>query len=65
MNDELSFRDALHHTITFHGDSEEPMLSIAPDGFYVRGVKLEQDEHEARRVYDAFCEFLSGTGHLK
>lgn len=35
------------------------MLRVTPDGFYVRGVKLEQDADEARKVFDAFTEWLS------
>ena len=38
--------------------STEEMLRIAPDGFYIRGVKLEQDDNEAGLVYNAFREFL-------
>ena len=34
------------------------MLRVAQDGFYVRGVKVEADEHEAAAVYRAFKEFL-------
>jgi hypothetical protein len=30
------------------------MLKVAPNGFWVRGVKVEQDEQEAKRVYEAF-----------
>jgi hypothetical protein len=38
-------------------DSE--MLKITPDGFYVRGKKVEQDDKEAVLVYNAFKEFLT------
>lgn len=38
------------------------MLSIREDGFYVRGVKVEQDENEARAVYDAFSNWLIASG---
>lgn len=41
----------------FTGDDE--MLRVAPDGFYVRGVKLDQNELEAIKVYEAFTEWLS------
>jgi hypothetical protein len=35
------------------------MLRIAEDGFYVRGVKIEQDEKEAQTVYKAFHQWLT------
>lgn len=34
------------------------MLRVAEDGFYVRGVKVEADEQEAKKVYLAFKQFL-------
>jgi hypothetical protein len=39
--------------------SDGEMLRIANDGFYVRGVKLPQDENEAKAVYDAVIAFLT------
>jgi hypothetical protein len=38
------------------GGSE--MLRVAQDGFYVRGVKVTQDDREAEIVYNAFKQFL-------
>jgi hypothetical protein len=35
------------------------MLRVAEDGFYVRGVKVEQDDREAEIVYNAFKQFLT------
>lgn len=35
------------------------MLRVAPDGFWVRGVKVEQDEHEAQAVYEAFKQWMA------
>lgn len=34
------------------------MLKVAKDGFYVRGIKVEQDDKEALIVYNAFKSFL-------
>lgn len=51
-------------TITFsctEGGGE--MLRIAPDGFYVRGEKLQQDAAESQRVYDAFAQWLIHAEH--
>ena len=38
---------------------DNAMLRISPDGFYVRGIKIEQDNEEARKVYDAFTTWLT------
>ena len=46
-------------TIVFNTNDCE-MIRIAPDGFYVRGVKLEQDEAEARKLFDAMLGFMLG-----
>ena len=35
------------------------MLKITPKGFYVRGVKIPQDDKEAESVYNAFQQWLS------
>lgn len=45
-------------TILFHSNESE-MLRVAKDGFYVRGVKIEQDEKEAEKVYNAFHQWLT------
>ena len=34
-------------------------LKITKTGFFVRGVKVEQDSKEAEIVYNAFKEFLT------
>jgi len=34
------------------------MLKVTEDGFYVRGVKIEADEKEAKEVFRAFKQFL-------
>lgn len=43
------------------GDFEE-ILKIAQDGFYVRGIKVEQDEKEARAVFEAFRTWIDLAG---
>jgi hypothetical protein len=35
------------------------MLKITQEGFWVRGVKVDQDEQEARQVYQAFQAWLT------
>ena len=41
------------------------MLKITNDGFYVRGIKLEQDENEAKKVYEAFTTWMKDMGIYK
>lgn len=42
-------------------DPAVEMLSIGPDGFRVRGVKVEQGPGEAEEVYRAFLAFMGMT----
>ena len=46
------------NTITLLANNSE-MLKVSADGFYVRGVKLEQDEKEAKAVFDAFHSWFT------
>ena len=49
--------EARQNSLTMYaGDTE--MLRVAQDGFYVRGVKVTQDDREAETVYNAFKQFL-------
>lgn len=55
----LSERRALD--VSFNGPDGE-MIRISRDGFYVRGERIEQDAHEARRVYRAFLQWMRAQG---
>jgi hypothetical protein len=46
-------------TIIFNATNSDEMLKISPDGFYVRGVKVPQDEKEAEMVYKTFHQWLT------
>lgn len=48
------------NTITFNTGEPlaVPILTINENGFWVRGVKVEQDEKEAATVYKAFKQFM-------
>ena len=35
------------------------MLRVGPDGFWVRGVRVEQDDTEAEIVYNAFKAWMA------
>jgi hypothetical protein len=49
----------MKNTIIFNGSANDEMLKITPDGFYVRGVKVQQDEREAESVYKTFHQWLT------
>jgi hypothetical protein len=53
----VSFRDPAPSNITCLAGGEE-MLKVGPDGFWVRGVKVEQGPDEAQAVYRAFKEWM-------
>lgn len=48
----------LPNTITCLAGGEE-MLRVGPDGFWVRGTKVPQDDKEAQLVYNAFKEWMT------
>ncbi len=57
VNPEYTFRDPEPNNIICYTGATE-MLKISPDGFWVRGVKVTQDDKEAETVYNAFKQFL-------
>ena len=56
------FRNSMVHapsnTITCLAGGEE-MLRVSPDGFWVRGEKVAQDDREAETVYNAFKAWMT------
>ena len=44
--------------ITFHVGTGE-LMRIDKDGFYIRGIRVPQDEKEAEKVYNAFHQWLT------
>ena len=56
----VTFRDPVPNNITCLAGGEE-MLRVGPDGFWVRGVKVEQDAQEAQAVYNAFKQWMAWT----
>ena len=44
--------------ITFHVGTGE-LMRIEKNGFYVRGIRVPQDEKEAEKVYNAFHQWLT------
>jgi hypothetical protein len=50
--------DLKPNTITCMVNGAE-MLRVTPEGFWVRGKKVEQDDREAEAVYNAFKAWMS------
>jgi hypothetical protein len=46
------------HSVSFFCGGDE-MLRVSRTGFYVRGQRLEQDDHEAEQVYNSFTQWLA------
>jgi hypothetical protein len=53
-----SMAHAPSSTITCLAGGDE-MLRVSPEGFWVRGVKVDQDDNEAQAVYNAFKAWLT------
>jgi len=53
----IKFRDPEPNNIVCMAGGTE-MLKIGPEGFWVRGVKVAQDDKEAEAVYNGFKQFL-------
>ena len=47
-----------HNTITCLAGGAE-MLRVTPEGFWVRGKKVKQDDNEAQAVYNAFKAWMT------
>jgi len=53
-----TFRDPEPKGISLNAGGEE-MIRCNIDGFWVRGVKVAQDDKEAEAVYNAFKQWLT------
>jgi hypothetical protein len=47
----------MNHITCLAGGAE--MLRVGPDGFWVRGIRVKQDDNEAQAVYNAFKAWIS------
>jgi hypothetical protein len=56
--EEIKFRGPEPDTISCMAGGAE-MLRVTPDGFWVRGKKVEQDDTEAQAVYNAFKAWMT------
>jgi hypothetical protein len=50
--------DTESNTITCLAGGSE-MLRVGPDGFWVRGQKVPQNDQEAQAVYNAFKQWMA------
>lgn len=58
QNVEYQLHESKPNSITLNAGADE-MIRVAPDGFYVRGVKVPVDDKEAETVYLAFKQWLA------
>ena len=47
------------NSISMYASSDCEMLRVSKEGFWVRGVKIPQDDKEAETVYNAFLQWMS------
>lgn len=60
QNVEYAIRDPEPSAITLMaGGLCDEMIRVTKDGFWVRGVKVEQDANEAETVYNAFKQWMA------
>jgi len=59
-NEGVSYMENKNEVTFYSGENlRDEMLRITQDGFYVRGVKVPQDEREAESVYKTFHQWLT------
>ena len=54
----LPWQGPVANTITCLAGGDE-MLRVSPEGFWVRGEKVPQDDNEAATVYNAFKAWMT------
>ena len=55
---DIKFHPMIPDGITLRSGAEE-MIRCSREGFWVRGVKVDQDDKEAQAVYNAFKQWLT------
>jgi hypothetical protein len=60
LNSEIKFHEPNPDaSIVMHASGADEMIRVTPDGFWVRGVKVAQDDKEAETVYNAFKQWMA------
>lgn len=54
----ISASEVAPSNIVFNTGSSTEMLRVSPEGFWVRGVKVEQGPNEAEAVYNAIKQMI-------
>ena len=59
-NNGSAYMENKNEVIFYSGENlKDEMLRVTKDGFYVRGIKVSQDEREAESVYKTFHQWLT------
>lgn len=58
---EYEIYDPTPNSISLLTAGADEMIKITAEGFWVRGVRVPQDEKEAETVYNAFKQWLAWT----
>jgi hypothetical protein len=59
-NNGSAYMENKNEVIFYSGENlKDEMLRVTKDGFYVRGIKVPQDEREAESVYKTFHQWLT------
>ena len=58
MDDKFYGIDFPEKNIVFKSGQTE-MLRVSPEGFYIRGVKVEQGPNEAQAIYNAIKQIIT------
>jgi hypothetical protein len=58
MDDKFYGINFPEENIVFKSGQTE-MLRVAPDGFYIRGIKVEQGPEEAKAVYNTIKQIIT------
>lgn len=60
MTEQYELRDDYQpSSISFNVDQDQEWIRITNEGFWVRGVKVPQNNKEAQTVYNAFKQWLA------
>lgn len=58
-NEQYKFHESAPAAIVMHVGTNDEMIRVTKDGFWVRGVRVEQDDKEAETVYNAFKQWMA------
>ena len=56
---EYKFHDPDSNAISVHAGHNDEMIRVTKEGFWVRGIRVPQDDKEAETVYNAFKQWMA------